>query len=188
MASTLSSITAAADGLDATSAASSSAFSSSAFSSSAASKSAFSSSAASRSTASRSVASNSATSFGSVTFGAVGEGLEGSLDRSSDDLMMMRDSPCWEDEELQNDEMDEPIPIKAEIRLLVKTTELGKESIEIRSIREFVESEKSQSGFGSISTTEGRSRRGSPLSCGRTTPQGERVYTLQRGTPSPTMA
>ncbi|MPC61291.1 hypothetical protein E2C01_055360 [Portunus trituberculatus] len=64
-----------------------------------------------------------------------------SSDEGEEQLMIMRDSPRWEDEEIQAEESDEPRTIKAEIKLLVKTTEVGKESIEIRSIREFVENE-----------------------------------------------
>lgn len=63
-----------------------------------------------------------------------------SSDEGEEQMMIMRDSPRWEDEEIQA-ENDEPRTIKAEIKLLVKTTEVGKESIEIRSIREFVEHE-----------------------------------------------
>lgn len=63
-----------------------------------------------------------------------------SSDEGEEQMMIMRDSPRWEDEEIQA-ENDEPRTIKAEIKLLVKTTEVGKESIEIRSIREFVEPE-----------------------------------------------
>ncbi|KAG0713070.1 hypothetical protein GWK47_017039 [Chionoecetes opilio] len=75
---------------------------------------------------------------------SIGEAAEASLvssDEGEEQLMIMRDSPRWEDEEIQAEDNDEPRTIKAEIKLLVKTTELGKESIEIRSIREFVESE-----------------------------------------------
>merc|ERR1712002_538426 len=71
----------------------------------------------------------------------VAEGLEGghlSSDEGEEQLMLMRDSPRWEDEEIQAEE-EEPRAIKSEIKLMVKTTEVGKESIEIRSIREFVE-------------------------------------------------
>ncbi|XP_069990931.1 ankyrin-2 isoform X32 [Penaeus vannamei] len=125
------------------------------------------------------VASTMASTLESIT--AVAEGLEGShlsSDEGEEQLMLMRDSPRWEDEEIQAEETDEPRAIKAEIKLLVKTTEVGKESIEIRSIREFVESdEKNLSGFGGIVP--------SPVpEAGRVTPQGDRVYTLQRGSPS----
>ena len=72
-----------------------------------------------------------------------------SSDEGEEQLMIMRDSPRWEDEEIQAEDSDEPRTIKAEIKLLVKTTEIGKESIEIRSIREFVENENAdQIGSG----------------------------------------
>ena len=97
---------------------------------------------------------------------------------------MMRDSPRWEDEELQSEESNEPRAIKAEIKLLVKTTELGKEAIEIRSIREFVDvEEKVPGGFGSVITP-------TPPDRDELVQTGDRVYTLQRKcspgrTPSP---
>ncbi|XP_069185516.1 ankyrin-2 isoform X26 [Procambarus clarkii] len=121
------------------------------------------------------VASTMASTLESIT--AVAEGLEGShlsSDEGEEQLMLMRDSPRWEDEEIQAEETDEPRAIKAEIKLLVKTTELGKESIEIRSIREFVECEdKNLTGFGGVVPSPS-------LECGRLTPMGDRVYTLQR--------
>ncbi|XP_042859636.1 uncharacterized protein LOC122245738 isoform X22 [Penaeus japonicus] len=125
------------------------------------------------------VASTMASTLESIT--AVAEGLEGShlsSDEGEEQLMLMRDSPRWEDEEIQAEDTDEPRAIKAEIKLLVKTTEVGKESIEIRSIREFVESdEKNLAGFGGVVP--------SPIpEAGRVTPQGDRVYTLQRSSPS----
>ncbi|KAK8746375.1 hypothetical protein OTU49_017376 [Cherax quadricarinatus] len=124
------------------------------------------------------VASTMASTLESIT--AVAEGLEGShlsSDEGEEQLMLMRDSPRWEDEEIQAEDTDEPRAIKAEIKLLVKTTELGKESIEIRSIREFVECEdKDLTGFGGVVQSPS-------LECGQITPMGDRVYTLQRASP-----
>lgn len=76
-----------------------------------------------------------------ITVAEAPEASHISSDEGEEQLMIMRDSPRWEDEEIQAEDNDEPRTIKAEIKLLVKTTEIGKESIEIRSIREFVESE-----------------------------------------------
>ncbi|KAG7157302.1 hypothetical protein Hamer_G005704 [Homarus americanus] len=124
------------------------------------------------------VASTMASTLESIT--AVAEGLEGShlsSDEGEEQLMLMRDSPRWEDEEIQAEDTDEPRAIKAEIKLLVKTTEVGKESIEIRSIREFVECEdKNLSGFGGVVQSP-------TLECGQLTSMGDRVYTLQRASP-----
>lgn len=72
-----------------------------------------------------------------------------SSDEGEEQMMIMRDSPRWEDEEIQA-ESDEPRTIKAEIKLLVKTTEMGKESIEIRSIREFVDQENANLSGGAV--------------------------------------
>lgn len=123
------------------------------------------------------VASSMASTLESIT--AVAEGLEGShqsSDEGEEQMMIMRDSPRWEDEEIQADDTDEPRAIKAEIKLLVKTTEVGKESIEIRSIREFVENENpSLTGF-----TESVQPPGPEV--GRLTPSGEGVYMLHRPT------
>lgn len=62
-----------------------------------------------------------------------------SSDDADDQLALMKDSPRWEDEEIKAEDPANARPIKAEIKLMVKTTEVGKESIEIRSIREFVD-------------------------------------------------
>lgn len=62
-----------------------------------------------------------------------------SSDDADDQLALMKDSPRWEDEEIKAEDPANARPIKAEIKLMVKTTEIGKESIEIRSIREFVD-------------------------------------------------
>lgn len=92
-----------------------------------------------------------------------------------EEQLMMRDSPKWEDEEIQADESEQPRAIKAEIKLLVKTTELGKESIEIRSIREFVDIEEKQHGaFGSILSS-------SPERV-EIEQTGDRIFTLHRKT------
>ena len=95
-----------------------------------------------------------------------------------EEQLMMRDSPKWEDEEIQTDESDQPRAIKAEIKLLVKTTELGKESIEIRSIREFVdidEKDKQPGGFGAILSS-------SPSDREEIVQTSDRVFTLHRKT------
>lgn len=96
-----------------------------------------------------------------------------SSDEGEEQMMIMRDSPRWEDEEIQA-ENDEPRTIKAEIKLLVKTTEPGKESIEIRSIREFVEHENA-----SLNASEETVQ--SPVfeSTGHITPSGD-VHHLQK--------
>lgn len=123
------------------------------------------------------VASSMASTLESIT--AVAEGLEGShqsSDEGEEQMMIMRDSPRWEDEEIQADDTDEPRAIKAEIKLLVKTTEVGKESIEIRSIREFVENENPSL----TSFTESVQPPGPEV--GRLTPSGEGVYMLHRPT------
>lgn len=67
------------------------------------------------------------------------EASHDSSDEGEESLTLMRDSPRWEEEEIQAEDSEMQRPIKAEIKLLVKTTEVGKESIEIRSIREFVD-------------------------------------------------
>ena len=110
---------------------------------------------------------------------AVSETFDGARTTAEDDeQLMMRDSPKWEEEEIQADETEEPKAIKAEIKLLVKTTELGKESIEIRSIREFVDvEEKHPGGFGSIIASTSPERE-------ELIQSGDRVFTLQRK-PSP---
>lgn len=124
------------------------------------------------------VASTMASTLESIT--AVAEGLEGShlsSDEGEEQLMLMRDSPRWEDEEIQAEDTDEPRAIKAEIRLLVKTTEVGKESIEIRSIREFVECEdKNLNGPSGITQPP-------PVECSQFIPVDNQVYTLQRANP-----
>jgi len=128
------------------------------------------------------VVSSMASTLESITAAAEGfEGGHGSSDEGEEQLMLMRDSPRWEDEEIQADEHEEPRAIKAEIKLLVKTTELGKESIEIRSIREFVEADdKIKCGFGGIMSSPYPDQIVESSSAGQVTPSGERVYTLQR--------
>lgn len=64
---------------------------------------------------------------------------EVSTSGNEESLVLMKDSPCWEEEEIRADSESEIKPVKAEIRLLVKTSDIGKESVEIRSIKEFVE-------------------------------------------------
>jgi len=126
------------------------------------------------------VVSSMASTLESITAAAEGfEGGHGSSDEG--ELMLMRDSPRWEDEEIQADEHEEPRAIKAEIKLLVKTTELGKESIEIRSIREFVETDdRIKCGFGGIMPSPLPNQLVESSSAEQVTPSGERVYTLQR--------
>ncbi|XP_047739260.1 centrosomal protein of 290 kDa isoform X8 [Hyalella azteca] len=95
-----------------------------------------------------------------------------------DERLIMRDSPRWEEEEIKigRDREDNRV-IKAEVKLLVHTTESGKETIEIRSIEEFVEvPEKYPGGFGEIisSTSSGT---------GVLDRSEERVFTLHRMSP-----
>jgi len=128
------------------------------------------------------VVSSMASTLESITAAAEGfEGGHGSSDEGEEQLMLMRDSPRWEDEEIQADDQEEPRAIKAEIKLLVKTTELGKESIEIRSIREFVEADdRIKCGFGGIMPSPFPDQIAESSSVGQVTPSGERIYTLQR--------
>ena len=123
------------------------------------------------------VASSMASTLESIT--AATEGLEishGSSDEGEEQLMLMRDSPRWEDEEIQAEDTDEPRPIKAEIKLLVKTTEVGKESIEIRSIREFVDIKQEENQLQSKKSPTPE----------KITETGDRIYTLPRQTPGKT--
>ena len=131
------------------------------------------------------VASSLASTLESIT--AVTEGLEGShysSDEGEEQLMLMKDSPRWEDEEIQAEDLDEPRAIKAEIKLMVKTTELGKEAIEIRSIREFVDLNEQ------VADSDSSRKSLSPNISEKLTSEGDRIYKLQRDslavrTPSP---
>lgn len=121
------------------------------------------------------VTSSLESTLGSIV--AVSDSLNGARHlHEEEEQLMMRDSPKWEEEELQAEEVEDPRVIKAEIKLMVKTTELGKESIEIRSIREFVEvEEKYPGGFGSIMSS-------SPPDRDKLVRPADRLFTLHRKT------
>lgn len=119
-----------------------------------------------------------------ITVSPSTRGLVSQKPEEQDERLMMRDSPRWEDEEIKKGGREEPPVIKAEVKLLVRTTESGKETIEIRSIEEFVEvAEKHPGGFEDVVST-------SPPEDESIVQNEERVFTLHRKsspgrTPSP---
>ncbi|KAF2357519.1 hypothetical protein FHG87_011724 [Trinorchestia longiramus] len=95
-----------------------------------------------------------------------------------DERLIMRDSPRWEEEEIKAEERQDPRIIKAEVKLLVRTTESGKETIEIRSIEEFVEiAEKYPGGFSENVASKAPDT-------DKLAPVEEKVFTLHRKSPA----